>query len=127
MAQKEPTFFRDGAAALSRGTETGKSDEFNTGCNKAGSCAPGIGINIDGGVLGEDAEKWTLLDQDGAARTPQVGQHIGGSGLGDGVEGKGTVGIDVGTIEATNDGNVTVDGQAQLTDLATGWTSDGTP
>lgn len=127
MTNPPPTFFRDGASAFTRSVETGKTNEFNTGGNKAGSCAPGIGINIDGGVLGEDAEKWTLLDQDGAARAPQVGQHIGGSGLGEGVEGKGTVGIDVGTIEANNNGDVTVDGQAQLTALATGWTSDGTP
>jgi hypothetical protein len=58
------------------------------GCNAAGSCAPGIGINT-GEIFafnGEAArpETWTELDQAGAGRTPQDSQHIGGDGLGDG-------------------------------------------
>ena len=60
------------------------------GCNRAGSCAPGIGIGT-GFVLGVDAatvnanpEKWTVADQAAAARIPQDSQHIGGDGLGAG-------------------------------------------
>ena len=66
---------------------TGDYDEYK-GCNRAGSNAPGIGINtgnieyLDGYT--ERPEGWTLLDQAGAGRTPQDSQHIGGDGLGAG-------------------------------------------
>ena len=64
------------------------------GGNKAGSCAPGIGINT-GEVFqtaaelaanGERFASWTQLDQAEAARIPQDSQHIGGDALGDGDE-----------------------------------------
>lgn len=52
--------------------------------NRGGSNAPGIGIGT-GFVLGVDAdavnarpEAWTLLDQLGNARDPQLSAHIGG-------------------------------------------------
>ncbi len=52
------------------------------GCNKAGSCAPGIGIATDN--IDPKLEDWSVNDQDGAPRDPQLSQHIGGSGLGEG-------------------------------------------
>ena len=52
------------------------------GCNKAGNCAPGVGIAT--GRINADStpdlrpEQWTLLDQTGTQRVPQQSQHIGG-------------------------------------------------
>jgi hypothetical protein len=95
-----PTFQNNATSVTARNAEyTGDplddvdgDGSYNTylGCNRAGSCAPGIGIG-SGFVLGATAaivngrpEKWTVLDQAGAARAPQDSQHIGGDGLGDG-------------------------------------------
>jgi hypothetical protein len=95
-----PAFQNNAASVTARNAEyTGDplddvdgNGDYNTylGCNRAGSNAPGIGI-ATGFVLGATAaivnarpEKWTVLDQDGAARAPQDSQHIGGDGLGDG-------------------------------------------
>jgi hypothetical protein len=55
------------------------------GGNRAGSNAPGIGINT--GAVDPKVPDWTTEDQHEAARSPQDSQHIGGSGLGDGTEG----------------------------------------
>jgi hypothetical protein len=89
-------------------TDTDGDGSYNTylGCNRAGSCAAGIGIATDNaGLLTYPAPgaMWTLLDQDGDARNPQDSQHIGGTGFVDrsstdwpssgGVSGKGTVPI----------------------------------
>lgn len=52
------------------------------GCNRAGSNAPGIGVNT--GNIDPKLDDWSVLDQDGAARVPQNSQHIGGDALGDG-------------------------------------------
>lgn len=52
------------------------------GGNRAGSNAPGVGINT--GNVNPKLEDWTVLDQKGVARIPQNSQHIGGSGLGAG-------------------------------------------
>ncbi len=56
------------------------------GCNKAGSCAPGIGIATDN--IEPKLEDWTVNDQGNldqavapAARIAQESQHIGGTGL----------------------------------------------
>ena len=63
---------------------------YNTylGCNRAGSNAPGIGINSGNlyplGVGVGVTEDWTLEDQFEAARVPQDSEHIGGDGLGAG-------------------------------------------
>ncbi len=95
-----PTFQNNAASVTERNGEYAGTPfddingdgSYNTylGCNRAGANAPGIGIGT-GFVLAETAddlspEKWTLLDQDGAARTPQNSQHIGGDGLGVGDE-----------------------------------------
>lgn len=58
------------------------------GCNKAGSCAPGIGIATD--TIDPKLQDWSIEDQgfpalptpvDPAARIAQESQHIGGTGL----------------------------------------------
>ena len=64
----------------------GTFDDPYLGMNRAGSCAPGVGINT--GDLTLDAaqvaagderfESWTELDQRAQARIPQQGQLIGG-------------------------------------------------
>lgn len=125
-----PTFYRDAAAVAARSPESvDGAVDWNGGMNLAGSCAEGVGIATDVPNLTGDPASWTLLDQDGAARTPQVSQHIGGTGLGGtypssgGVEGKGTTPIDVGTPSATGDGTATIDGDATLATLAAGWTA----
>ena len=46
------------------------------GCNRAGSNAPGIGINT--GAIDPKLDDWTVLDQAEAARTPQQSMHIAG-------------------------------------------------
>ena len=55
------------------------------GCNRAGSCAPGIGINtgevfqtVAEVAIGPRPDNWTELDQAEAARIPQDSQHSGG-------------------------------------------------
>ncbi len=62
----------------------GTYDDPYLGGNRAGSCAPGIGINT-GDVDSKDTD-WTLLDQDEAPRNPQFTQHIGGNGFEEGSE-----------------------------------------
>ena len=125
-----PTYFQDPTAVAARDAEytgTPCSDvtgdgTYNTylGCNRAGSNAPGIGINAsttegasDGGV---NANDWTVEDQWEAARTPQDSAHIGNTGLGDGEAGVGTVPINIMDSTTPDTNNTCV-----LTDLAVGW------
>lgn len=121
-----PTYFIDGTATTARALDVPDADWMG-GCNLAGSCAMGVGIATDVANLTGDPTGWTLLDQDGDPRTPQGSQHIGGTGLGGtypssgGSVGKGTVAIIVGTPSVTGDGTASNDGEASLTDLATGW------
>ena len=123
-----PTYFVDDTAVSARSAEVPGAN-FADGCNAAGSCSEGIGIGTD--VTGlDEAEQWTLLDQDGDPRTPQVGQYIGGTGLSGtypssgGTDGKGTVGIDVADTAALDGtGTVSSAGEATLADLAAGWTA----
>lgn len=115
-------YFVNAVSLAARIAEVPNAD-FTGGCNIAGSNAPGIGIADGGGVqtinLGESLPSWTLLDQDGDARTPQVSQHIGGDGLDDGVEGKGTTPVIL-VDDAVPQATV---GNATLAALATGWTA----
>ena len=133
-----PTFFldptdvagRDGEYDGTPFTDVVGDGSYNTylGCNRAGSNAPGIGMNPSptpaASAGGINAEQFTLLDQDGDARNPQDSQQIGGAGLVDiagypssgGVEGKGTVPINI-LDTATPDVNNT----CVLADLAVGW------
>ena len=72
-----PTYYQD--ATLKAATEARvPTADLDGGGNMAGSCAAGLGINIAGGALPDPSDgNWTLLDQAGAARTPQTSQHIG--------------------------------------------------
>ena len=55
--------------------------DFTGGMNRGG-CNMGVGICTD--VRNVKDSDWTLLDQAEAARAPQISQHLGGDGLGDG-------------------------------------------
>jgi hypothetical protein len=73
----EPTVFQDDAAATARALEvTGAS--FANGMNLGGSCAPGLGINMNEGAVVGTPEQFTLEDQFENVRVPQIGQSIGG-------------------------------------------------
>lgn len=93
------TKFENTTARGLRVTETGKTTlQFSNGCNPAGSNSPGIGITIPltnlpaTTAVGMQGWNWTLLTQGfrnpndptavvaPVARTPQVGQVIGGNG-----------------------------------------------
>ena len=122
-------------AVTDRNAEMIVSGQLNGGCNAPGSNSPGIGIATAGNLatqnLTESLPQWTLLDQDGDARTPQVGQYIGGSGLGDGTTGKGTVAIIVSIPSLAPNfqgkGYLNASDQATLADLAIGWTAVAAP
>lgn len=98
MAKNLVTFGQSQAAVTARNAEylgtpltdvpgTGTYADPYLGMNRAGSCAPGIGINT-GSIFqtaaelaaGERFESWTELDQTTVpvARIPQDTQHIGG-------------------------------------------------
>ncbi len=117
MANSPNTYF-DPAAIVAREGETVPAIGFGFNANGGmnyGSCQPGIGIATDQPNLTGDANQWTLLDQDGAARTPQNSQYIG----------------DVMTpaliVANTTDGNVDSPADATLTTLAAGWTGATAP
>jgi hypothetical protein len=99
MATNQVTYLDDPSAVTARNgeyTDTPCSDvdgdgtrNSYLGCNRAGSNAPGIGINTAQITLtaAEDAageqrfETWTELDQEGNARIPQVSAPIGNTGF----------------------------------------------
>ena len=103
---------------------------FVNGCNAAASCAPGIGINADGGAVIGEPQQFTLLDQFVLPRVPQTSQNIGGPGYTDpagwpssGGE-EGTLpnhSVRIGIPSANGDGVVTGLGNATLADIAVGW------
>lgn len=94
---------------------------FVNGMNN-GSCQPGIAITNGPTDLVGTPEQFTLLDQNAAARTPQLGQSIGGVALGAGETVVANQAIDLVDVSVTGDGTVTVDGTgATLTTLAAGW------
>jgi len=116
------------ASIVARKLEVTAAD-FDAGCNLAASNAPGVGINIGGGAVVGTADQFTLLDQAGAARTPQDSSVIGGEGLttaaeypsSGGAAGAGVEPIQSGVPTTTGDGDVTVGGDATLASLAAGW------
>lgn len=120
MANSPNTYF-DPTAIVARESETVPAIGFGFNANGGmnyGSCQPGIGIATDQPNLTGNANQWTLLDQDGAARTPQNSQYIG----------------DVMTPalivanSATGDGNPTgTPADATLATLAAGWTGAAAP
>ena len=99
------------------------------GVNNA-SCSPGIGIAVGAGAITESNSAWTLLDQNGLARTPQDSQSIGGIGYTDpagwpssgGVSGLPTRTVRVITVNVAGTGVIASSlGNATLASLATGW------
>ena len=118
MAQPA-TFIDDTARATRVGEVSGAS--FLNGMNN-GSCQPGIGITNGPTDLAGTPEQFTLLDQNGDARTPQLGQSLGGVALGAGESIVASQAIDLVDNGVTGDGTVTKDGTgATLTTLAAGW------
>lgn len=123
-----PSIFIDITARAARAAEV-PAASFVNGMNEGGSCAPGLGIATDQADLTGEASGWTLLDQFGNARTPQNSQQIGGAAyaapsaypLSGGASGAGTQPIFIVTNTAAGDGTSTLDGNATLSDLATGW------
>jgi len=131
-----PTYCEDATDSTSRAGEVPNAS-WTDGCNYAASNAPGIGINMnEGAVVGTPAQ-FTLLDQDGAARTPQVSALIGNTGFvnrssvdwpsSGGSEGKGTVPLRDATVDASGDGSLSPNGTCQLGTLAEGWVNIPTP
>ena len=119
MAQAA-TFIDDDARAV-RVAEVAAAS-FVNGMNNS-SCQPGIGISNGPTDLVGTPDQFTLLDQNEAARTPQLGQSLGGVALGDGETVVASQPIDlIDAADNSGDGTVTVDGTgATLTTLAAGW------
>jgi len=109
MAQANPTFFRDDSEV--RSVEVPNAS-WTDGMNWGASCAPGIGINHDGGAVVGEPQQFTLLDQAGLARDPQKSAQIG-------IE-EGDA-IRQGTNSASGDGTITPVANVDLLVLATGW------
>jgi len=114
-----PTAYLNATEVTAREAEVPAAD-FGSGMNFGASNAPGIGIATDVAPLTEGDEGWTLLDQDGAARDPQVSQPIGGDTM-TGTAGKGTVGILASATDADGEGGLAATTTAKLLVLADGW------
>mgnify|MGYP000114030838 CR=1 FL=1 len=110
--QNVPTSYVDTIAISLRMSEV-PTASFTTGMNGGASNAPGIGINVGGGAVVGTADQFTLLDQAGAARTPQDSQQFGGVAQP----------IDAVTPSANGDGSSVATGEATLATLNAGWTS----
>jgi hypothetical protein len=140
----EPTVFVDDAAVTARKLEVPGAN-FDNGCNLAGSCAAGIGINMNEGAVVGTPEQFTLLDQFGDARDAQISQSIGGlpyvnrstvpwpgSGGLEGTLPDSVIRFGTNPTQAAKDaapaldGTMTFVGNAALIDLAAGWVA-GTP
>ena len=98
---------------------------WTTGMTYGASNAPGIGVATGNPGLAQSLPNWTLLDQDSAARTPQVSQILGGGGYAR-TEGKGTTAIDV-FVNGSGDGSATSTQEANLVTLSAGWVAITTP
>ena len=114
----DPTAYVDNIELVIRGGQVAAN--WGTGMDWGASNAPGIGIATDNPNLEQSLPSWTLLDQDGDARTPQVSQVIGGGGP-EGMPGKGLQPVEVVVNAASGNGSVTGSQEAQLNVLATGW------
>ncbi len=74
----KPTAYYSEAAIALRAPEIPNSQL--DGCSTSGSNACGIGIAVDGGAITGEDQQFTLLDQFGNTRQPQLSQFIGGVG-----------------------------------------------
>lgn len=75
------TYALSTAAVTTRSSEVTAAD-WSGGMNRGGANACGIGIASD--LIDPSTNDWTTLDQHGNARSPQLTQHIGITGLGAG-------------------------------------------
>ncbi len=117
----EPTYFIDDVAKSTRSGEVPLAS-FEDGMNYGGSCACGIGINMNEGAVVGTPEQFTLLDQFENARAAQISQHIGGSGLGDGSSGTLPDSIiRFGDNPVDSDGVIVFVGDCTLTTIEEGW------
>ena len=117
----KPTAFIDDVAVAARAAEVPNAS-FIQGMGLGGSNACGIGINMEGGAVVGTPEQFTLLDQHGNARTGQISQHIGGSGLGAGTSGTSPdATIRFGENNVLGHGGVAFEGNCALPTLAGGW------
>jgi len=114
----DPTWYVNGTEVFTRAGQVPNA-QWATGCLYAASNSPGIGIST--GVTNlEESDNWTLLDQFGEARTPQIGQMIG--------KGESFLLPGIGVSDnavATGNGDYSLNrtGSATLSSLATGWES----
>jgi len=96
--------------------------DWDSGMNW-GSCA-GIGVAVGPVDFREDREKWTLIDQYLATRTPQESQSIGGIAIGAGshfFDDREPLRF-VAPVDDTGSGESVSLGDARLLTLAAGWT-----
>ena len=133
MAASLPTKFNDSTGQTAREAEVTGAN-WDNGVNLGGGNSPGVGINQGRGAVVGTPNQFTLLDQKGAARTPQVSQVIGGTGynpnsnypLSGGISGNGSARAEyvlVVTPDASGDGSAVTNGTANLASLAAGWTA----
>jgi hypothetical protein len=112
MAASLPTSFRDDSQLRSAEVPAAS---WTNGMNWAASNAPGIGINMGQGPVVGTPEQFTLLDQYGAARTPQISAQIGH---------EDEDSIRFGANSSTGDGSMPGPNQnCALESLAAGWTA----
>ena len=135
----EPTIFVDATAKTAREAEVPEAN-FDNGMNNGGSCACGIGINMNEGAVVGTPEQFTLEDQFENARDSQISQSIGGfpfvdrdtidwpgSGGTPGTEPDSTIEFGDNPTQAAKDADPELDGTlavistASLVDLAVGW------
>ena len=144
MTQALPTMFVDDNAQAALATRVPDAVE-GTGMTAGGSNSPGIGISTETTDLQDSlfeatdgsgnltTGSWTELDQNEDPRTPQIGQHIGGSGISSPSESDGTEGTlpdapvrfganpDNVDGQPDNDDVITAGQGATLSSLSTGW------
>ena len=113
----QPTAFVDNIELIIRSGQVAAN--WGTGMDYGASNAPGIGVATDNPELDQSLPSWTLLDQDGDARTPQVSQVLGGGGP-EGNAGKGLQPIEV-VVNGDGSGNITGTEEAHLVTLTAGW------
>lgn len=114
-----PTVFVDDSLVAARLAEVPDA-AWDNGCNNAGSNAPGVGINYGEGAVVGEAQQFTLLDQNGDARNPQISAQIGVED-GDSIRSCTNATQAAKDADPAADGTVTPIGNVALTDLAVGW------
>jgi len=116
MAAK-PTFYVAFLESLAGQARTPNAD-WVAGCNWSATCCCGIGISTETTNLEESLPSWTLLNQSGGARTPQLGQSIGNA-AGGGFNTAIYVGDN--SLSTGNGSYVGNSANATLTTLEDGW------